>query len=128
MTVSVCMPEEYPNRYSPVKHKIPDGDYSFRMDTFGARIKAARELRGWSQEELGRRVAAMLGRSTPVRKAAVSKWELGDTRLPEADVVDALARIFDIPWEMLLWGPDRKPPSMRRHAPTAERKPPVPRE
>lgn len=122
------MPEEYLKRYPSVKHKIRVSDYSFPMDTFGARIKAARELRGWSQEELGRRVAAMLGRSTPIRKAGVSKWELGDTRLPEADVVDALARIFDIPWEMLLWGPDRKPPSMRRGASAAERKPPFPRE
>lgn len=120
------MPEEYRNRYPAVKHKIRDDDYSFPMDTFGARIKAARELRDWSQEELGRRVAAMLGRSTPVRKAAVSKWELGDTRLPEADVVDALSRVLDIPWEILLWGADRKPPSMRRHSPSTERKPPLP--
>jgi len=98
------------------------------METFGSRIRTARKLRGWSQEELGRRVATLLARATPLGKAAVQKWEAGDTRLPEADVVYALSIILDMPHDLLIWGEDRKPPGMRRHPATPERKPPFSRE
>lgn len=86
------------------------------METFGTRIKSAREIRGWSQEELGRRVAVWLGRATLITKATVNKWEDGSTRLPESDVLVALAYIFDTTPQFLLWGPDRRPPGDRARA------------
>lgn len=83
------------------------------METFGERIKAARTLRGWTQEELGRRVATTLGRATPIGKAAVQKWEKGETRLPEGDVLWALSEVLSIPHDVLLWGAERRPPGRR---------------
>jgi transcriptional regulator with XRE-family HTH domain len=117
MTACVCIRREYRIRYRIANDSIPLPAYSFRVDTLdqlGDRIRTARKLRGWSQEDLGARVSELIGRSPPYGKAAVQKWESGATEMPPGDVVWALAELFAIPHALLLWGPDKRPPSERK--------------
>lgn len=96
------------------------------METFGERVKANRDYRDWSQEELGRRVSELIGRNPPYTKAAVQKWESGDTGMPPGDAVWALSQIFAIPYELLLWGPDKKPQVEHKRTAPPIRKPSFP--
>lgn len=70
----------------------------------------------------------MLGKGRPYTKAAVNKWEAGTVRMPPGDVIAALSRMFGMPHELLLWGPDQKPPGERRSPTPTIRKPPLSRE
>lgn len=130
MTESVCIAQEYLKRYPEANDQIPPIRYSFQMETetIGDRIRAARKLRDWSQEDLGLRVSQLIGRNPPYGKAAVSKWEDGTTGMVPGDAVWALIQLLGIPHDLLLWGPDKKPPAARRHPATPMRKPSFPRE
>jgi transcriptional regulator with XRE-family HTH domain len=80
----------------------------------GRRIRAARELRGWTQEQLGQRISELIGRTPGYGKAAVNKWEDGTTAMPPGDAIWAMEQLFGIPYDLLLWGPDKKPVAARR--------------
>jgi len=79
----------------------------------GGRIRAQREIRGWTQEELGRRISDLIGRQPGYGKAAVNKWEDGSTTMPPGDAIWAMEQLFGVPHDILLWGPDRKPQAPR---------------
>lgn len=111
MTGSQRTPTGYPIRYSKANDYLLSFGYGFPMETdeLGQRIKAARTLRGWTQEELAQKVSGLINRVPPYGKAAVQKWESGTTEMPPGDVIWALERILSIPYDLLLWGQDRKP-------------------
>jgi transcriptional regulator with XRE-family HTH domain len=60
----------------------------------GARLRHAREGRGWSQEELSRR--------SGVRRALLSELETGKKSNPSANVLLALARVLHVSVDYLL--------------------------
>lgn len=101
--------------YSKANDYLPALAYGSLMETeeLGHRIKMARTLRGWTQEELAQKVSLAINRSPPYGKAAVNKWEAGKTGMPPGDVIWALVMLFGIPHDLLLWGQDRKPPGRR---------------
>jgi ribosome-binding protein aMBF1 (putative translation factor) len=72
---------------SPTLHRAPAdlGQVAQDLKNFGARIKAAREVKGWSQEQLG----ATLG----VTRATVCQWELGQT-VPRRGKWERLAELL----------------------------------
>lgn len=61
--------------------------------TLGERIRAERKKRGWTQEQLARKVGLRTGSS-------VSQWETGNTE-PEPPHRLILARLFGIPLDNL---------------------------
>lgn len=74
---------------------------SSRMDDMGPRIKQLREAKGLSQAELGRRCG--------VTRAAVQKWENGDTKNIENATFLVLCHELGTDPAYLVWGPDRWP-------------------
>ena len=59
----------------------------------GKQIKMLRTIRGWTQEELGKRLG--------VSKVAVSSYELG-YRLPNVEMLEKLADAFEVTVDYLL--------------------------
>lgn len=73
--------------------------------SIGEKIAAARKVKGWSQENLGREI--------DVSTQAVSKWESGKSE-PDKEHLVKLSRLLDLPLADLLWdspGPGLKPGS-----------------
>ena len=54
----------------------------------GKRIRELRQARGMSQEELGKIVG--------VRRAAVNKWETGETKNLKRDTIEKLSKFFGV--------------------------------
>lgn len=73
------------------------------QETVGQRVRKARELRGWRQDELA-------GRITGASQGVVSKWETG-RREPGLENVVALARALGVSTEWLITG---EPPMERQ--------------
>jgi transcriptional regulator with XRE-family HTH domain len=71
------------------------------VETMGQRIKALREARGMSQQELGERVG--------VSKSAVSQWEVGTTSNVKLPTFLALLEALKTDMEYLVYGAGRKP-------------------
>jgi transcriptional regulator with XRE-family HTH domain len=71
------------------------------METMGDRIKQARGLKGLSLEKLGE----LCG----VGRAAVHKWENGDTKNMRNETLLLLAQALGTDPAYLVWGPDRRP-------------------
>jgi len=65
------------------------------MDTVGRRIKALREQRGWSQEQLAAALREHSGRAT-FDRTELSRWENG-TRVPTPYWADLLAKALAVP-------------------------------
>ena len=88
-----------------VKHASMDGrlPYPAMTSTMGQRIKTLREAKGMTQEQL----AEALG----VTRAAVSLWELDQTKNIKNVTFLALVQILGTTQEYLLFGPsqDREP-------------------
>lgn len=82
-------------------------------NTMGDRIKTLREAKGMTQEEL----AKALG----VTRAAVSLWELGNTKNIKNVTFLALVQLLGTNQEYLLFGPvaDREPTGKFRRPPSA---------
>jgi transcriptional regulator with XRE-family HTH domain len=77
-----------------------------RMETLGARIKALREARGLTLQDL----ADLCG----VTRQAVQQWESGATADIKLDPFLRLAKALATdPW-FLKWGPTREPPTLGR--------------
>lgn len=71
------------------------------METMGDRIKQARGLKGLSLEKLGE----LCG----VGRAAVHKWENGDTQNMRNETLLLLAQALGTDAAYLVWGTDRRP-------------------
>ncbi len=69
------------------------------LPIFARRIRALREGRGWSANELGRRVAEVPG-CDRVGASHVQKWESGSP--PSATFLDGLAHVFGVPVDSFL--------------------------
>lgn len=69
------------------------------LDTFGKRLKAARERKGLTQEAL----ASLLSGSERGRKQTVADWE-ADKGMPRGDTVVQLAGHLDVTAEWLVTG------------------------
>jgi len=73
------------------------------METMGQRIKALREARGMSQQQLADAV--------DVSKSAVSQWELGQSQNIKLRTFLALLDALKTDMEYLVFGAARKPPA-----------------
>lgn len=89
------------------------------METRGERIKRLREARQLTQPALARLLVSM-GASSTLTKAAIHKWESGDTQNMKNETFVLLAQALGTDPAYLLWGNDRTPPA--RPASTAARK------
>ena len=67
----------------------------------GKRIRAARELRGWTQAELGRRLALKTAIKATSAKVLVSSWETARTPPSTANII-ALADTLDVSTDYIL--------------------------
>ena len=98
-------PRAYPMGAGPVNDGIREHAASSSTmaddETKQQRIKRLREARGLSQAELGRRLG--------VTRAAVQKWENGDTENIENATFVLLCRELGTDPAYLIWGPDRAP-------------------
>lgn len=86
--------------YRLVKDDLSSDSYADRMETMGDRIRMLRQSRGWTQEELGRRVG--------VHKVSVSQWETGSTANIKLQTVLALIEELGTTLEYLVHGPEQK--------------------
>lgn len=84
------------------------------METLGDRIKKYREIRGFSQERLGR----LLG----VSREAVSQWESNDTE-PRPKRVRQIATALGVPYPVLLLGDEAELTSNVRPLPPRPSRP-----
>ena len=94
---------------SLVKHADRRPEYHGGMETMGQRIKALREARGMSQQELGQRVG--------VSKSAVSQWETDSTASVKLPTFLALLEVLHTDMEYLVYGPRRQPGGGQTHTP-----------
>lgn len=77
------------------------------MSTMGKRIKALRQAKGLSQQDLADRLG--------ITKGAVMHWETGRTKNIKNETMLELVRILETDQEFLLFGPDRAPARRKSH-------------
>lgn len=80
-------------------------------ETKGERIRRLREARGLTQPALARLLVSM-GASATLSKAAVAKWENGDTQNMANETFVLLCKALGTDPEYILWGQDRTPPEV----------------
>lgn len=83
-----------------------------REETRGQRIKRMREARNLTQPALAQLLIAK-GAPSTLTKAAIHKWESGDTKNMQNDTFILLCGALGVDPPYLLWGPDRRPPENR---------------
>jgi transcriptional regulator with XRE-family HTH domain len=96
------MLEVYSMLKAPCKDALGRPAYAGPMQTQGERIRALRQAKGLTQEQLGK-VCGVTG-------AAVSMWENGGTLNLKGDGLFKLLRALGTDLGYLLYGPDRIPP------------------
>lgn len=75
----------------------------------GARIRQLRQARGLTQASLARLLVSM-GAPATLSRAAINKWETGDTKDIKNATFILLAQALGTDPQYLLWGSDRVPP------------------
>ena len=110
----------YPMGHRQVNDGIPVRIASFHVmeETKGDRIKRLREARGLTQPALARLLISM-GAPSTLTKAAIAKWENGDTADMKNDTFILLADALGTDVKYLAWGQARTPPEAPRPAPAA---------
>ena len=102
---------QYPMGDCLVNDGIPLKDPSFTpmdKETKGERIRRLREARALTQPALARLLISM-GAPATLTKAAVAKWENGDTQNMQNETFVLLCRALGTDAEYILWGQDRTP-------------------
>lgn len=102
---------QYPMGDRPVNDGTPIFATSFAAmdnETKGDRIKRLREARALTQPALARLLISMGGPAT-LSKAAVAKWENGDTQNMQNETFVLLCKALGTDPEYILWGQDRAP-------------------
>lgn len=70
-------------------------DLTNRRYSIGLRIRQLREKSRQSQQQLGEKLAHVLGKTGPVNGGTISRYEEGK-RAAKPDVLEALARVFNV--------------------------------
>ena len=96
--------------WSMMGYRVP-ADYSV-METKGERIRRLREARNLTQPALAKLLISM-GAPATLTKAAIHKWETGDTMDMKNETFILLAKALGTDPEYLLWGQDRSPQETR---------------
>jgi transcriptional regulator with XRE-family HTH domain len=78
-------------------------------ETMGDRIKRLREARGLTQPALANLLVSM-GAPSTLTKAAVHKWESGDSKNMQNATFILLCNALKTDPQYLLWGQERTPP------------------
>ena len=63
------------------------------------RIRALRNAKGWSQSELGEKLAEVLGSSSKIPTSTIASWEHKDpllAKIPSPDKIEAMAKLFSV--------------------------------
>lgn len=69
-----------------------------------ARIRALRIAKGWSQTELGEKLAEIMGNNKGIPTSTIASWEHKDAavaKIPAPDKINALASLFDVTTDYL---------------------------
>lgn len=87
-------------------------------ETMAERIKRLREARGLTQPALANLLISM-GAPSTLTKAAIHKWESGDTKNMQNATFILLCQALATDPPYVLWGPARVPPEPRASRTTA---------
>lgn len=90
-------------------------------ETRGDRIKRLREARGLTQPALARLLVSM-GAPATLTKAAIHKWESGDTKNMQLESFILLSQALGTDPQYILWGHERAPPEAPRLGATAAKR------
>ena len=74
-----------------------------RSENFSDRLRKARKLKGWGQEQLASRLEVSTG--------AVGNWEIGP-KLPTAENLGKIAVLLDVSTHWLLYGEEKNNPRL----------------
>lgn len=75
------------------------------METFGARVRVARDAKGWTQEELARAVGARPdGKPYVYSGVVISRWEKGHGSPHDPDVIVRVCDALGVSADWLLRG------------------------
>ena len=85
------------------------GLYARPMSGFGERLRAAREARGLSRDELSIKLHGGPGYVTPYQ---IGRYERGPTRNPSIDTAEAPAQALSVDLRWLLLGETVNPPTV----------------
>lgn len=89
-------------------------------ETRGERIKRLREAKNLTQLALANLLISM-GAPSTLTKAAIGKWENGDTLDMKNETFVLLADALGTDTKYLLWGQTRSPPEAKPSGPTDRR-------
>ena len=77
-------------------NSMSNSSIGYKLNT---RIRSLRNAKGWSQTELGEKLAEVLGNSSKIPTSTIASWEHKDpalAKIPSPDKIDALAKLFSI--------------------------------
>ena len=75
---------------------MSNSSIGYKLNT---RIRSLRNAKGWSQTELGEKLAEVLGNSSKIPTSTIASWEHKDpalAKIPSPDKIDALAKLFSV--------------------------------
>lgn len=74
----------------------PNQFIGYKLNT---RIRALRTAKGWSQSELGEKIADTMGITSKIPTSTVASWEHKDSslaKIPSSDKIEAMAKLFHV--------------------------------
>lgn len=77
-------------------NSMSNSSIGYKLNT---RIRSLRNAKGWSQTELGEKLAEVLGNSSKIPTSTIASWEHKDpalAKIPSPDKIDALAKLFSV--------------------------------
>lgn len=90
-------------KMSNTKSNLTDGAYNQPNQFIGyklnTRIRALRTSKGWSQSELGIKLAESMGLSAKIPTSTIASWEHknpGLAKIPSPDKIEGLAKLFHV--------------------------------
>lgn len=84
------------NRSSSSTISAPNQFLGYKLNT---RIRALRTSKGWSQAELGERLAETMGMDNKIPNSTIASWEHKDSaiaKIPSPDKIEGLANLFHV--------------------------------
>lgn len=84
------------NSAKNLEHSASETFLGYKLNT---RIRALRTSKGWSQSELGKRLAEAMGLDAQIPNSTIASWEHKNpaiAKIPSPDKINALACLFEV--------------------------------
>ena len=81
------------------RSNLPQNQEPFLGYRLNTRIRALRTAKGWSQTELGEKLAEIMGSDKKIPTSTIASWEHKDAaiaKIPAPDKVNALSTLFEV--------------------------------